>query len=51
MEKNAIVLWSNSDLPVLPKKVHDISELVNFGLQLSSKDDRLQKVPFLNYVP
>jgi hypothetical protein len=38
MEENSIILWSNSDLPVLPKRVHDISELVNFGLQLSSKD-------------
>lgn len=38
MESNSIILWTNSDLPVLPKKVATISELVNYGLQLSSKD-------------
>jgi hypothetical protein len=38
MENNTITLWSNTDLPVLPKKVNNISELVNFGMQLSSKD-------------
>ncbi len=40
MENKAIILWSNSDLPVLPKKVADISELVNYGLQLSPKDQK-----------
>lgn len=38
MEDTSIMLWSNSNLPILPKKIQDISQLVNFGLQLSSKD-------------
>lgn len=38
MENNKVLLWNNTDLPVLPKKVSDISELVVFGMQLSSKD-------------
>jgi len=38
MENNSIILWRNTDLPVLPKKINNISELVNYGLQLSTKD-------------
>jgi len=38
MENNAIILWKNADLPVLPKKVTHVSELVNYGMQLSTKD-------------
>jgi len=38
MENNTITLWRNTDLPVIPKKVDKIAEMVNLGLQLSSKD-------------
>jgi hypothetical protein len=38
MENHSIILWKNTDLPVLPKKVTDISQLVTYGLQLSTKD-------------
>ncbi|WP_338877270.1 hypothetical protein WBJ53_32815 (plasmid) [Spirosoma sp. SC4-14] len=38
MENNSIVLWQNSNLPVIPKKVVDVSELVAYGVQLSKKD-------------
>lgn len=38
MEDNAITLWKNTDVPVLPKKVTHVSDLVNRGMQLSSKD-------------
>ncbi len=38
MENNQIILWRNTDIPVLPKKVVAISELVNCGMQLSAKD-------------
>lgn len=40
MENNAITIWRNTDLPVLPKKINKISELVNYGLQLSTRDQR-----------
>lgn len=40
MENSAIAIWKNTDLPVLPKKINNISELVNFGLQLSTKDQK-----------
>jgi hypothetical protein len=38
MENNSVIIWKNTDLPVLPKKVTRISELVNCGMQLSAKD-------------
>jgi hypothetical protein len=38
MENNKITLWSNTDLAVLPKKVDKIAEMVNLGMQLSTKD-------------
>jgi len=38
METTPVVLWKSSELVVLPKKVSNISELVNFGQQLSSRD-------------
>jgi hypothetical protein len=38
MENNQILLWTNTELPVLPKKITAISELVVCGKQLSSKD-------------
>jgi hypothetical protein len=38
MENKSVILWSNSKLPTLPKKVADISELINYGLQLTPKD-------------
>jgi hypothetical protein len=38
MADDAIILWRGEDSPPLPKKVTDISELVTYGLQLSSKD-------------
>lgn len=38
MENNTVMVWSNTDSPVLPKKINNITELVNYGLQLSSKD-------------
>jgi hypothetical protein len=38
MENDSIILWRNTDLPVLPKKIANISELVNHGMQLSVKD-------------
>lgn len=40
MENTAVTLWTNSGLPILPKRVKNISELVNYGLQLSSKDQK-----------
>jgi len=33
-----LVLWKSPDLPVLPKKVKEISEIVDYGIQLSKKD-------------
>jgi len=38
MENNSIILWKNTDSPILPKKVDNVSQLVNFGTQLSLKD-------------
>ncbi|MCF2875933.1 MULTISPECIES: hypothetical protein [unclassified Tenacibaculum] len=38
MSNNTVMVWRNTDLPALPKKTKDISELVNYGLQLSAKD-------------
>jgi hypothetical protein len=38
MSDNLIILWKGADLPVLPKKIQDISHLVTYGLQLSKKD-------------
>lgn len=34
------MIWHNTDSPVLPKKTNNISELVNYGLQLTTKDQR-----------
>jgi hypothetical protein len=38
MENNSLTLWSNESLPALPRKVADISQLVDFGLQLTHRD-------------
>ena len=38
MENNRVVLWENTDLLVLPKKITAISELVTHGTQLANKD-------------
>ncbi|WP_285008614.1 hypothetical protein [Pedobacter faecalis] len=38
METTSVVLWKSSELVVLPKKVNEISELVNYGQQLSQRD-------------
>jgi hypothetical protein len=40
MDNTSIILWKNTELPVLPKKIVHISELVNCGMQLSTKDQR-----------
>jgi hypothetical protein len=40
MSNIATILWKNTELPVLPKKIVHISELVNFGMQLSAKDQK-----------
>lgn len=40
MENDSITLWRNNDSLILPKKALSISELVNYGLQLSSRDQR-----------
>lgn len=40
MSSIATILWKNTELPVLPKKIVHISELVNFGMQLSPKDQK-----------
>ena len=40
MENNSIILWENIDQPVLPKKIIHVAELVNCGIQLSTKDQR-----------
>ncbi|WP_298248395.1 hypothetical protein [uncultured Christiangramia sp.] len=40
MSDNQIVLWQNETLPVLPKKVSKIDEMVTYGLQLQSKDQK-----------
>lgn len=38
MENNQVIIWKSAELPLLPKKVNAISELVNCGMQLSTKD-------------
>lgn len=38
MENNTVALWRNTDLPVIPKKVNNIAEMVNLGMQLTNKD-------------
>lgn len=38
MENNSVILWKGAAVPVLPKKVANIGELVNCGMQLSRKD-------------
>lgn len=40
MENNSIILWKSADVPVLPKKVAHVSELVNCGMQLSLRDQK-----------
>lgn len=46
--KSDIVLWQNSYMPVLPRKVNNITELVEFGLQLSKKDQKQIVTAFEN---
>jgi hypothetical protein len=38
MATTSVVLWKSSDIIVFPKKINNISELINYGQQLSIRD-------------
>lgn len=40
MNNKELVIWHNDSLPVLPKKISKIEDMVTYGLQLQSKDKR-----------
>lgn len=40
MVENSIMLWQNKNLPVLPNKVSNISQIVELGQQLSKRDQQ-----------
>jgi hypothetical protein len=40
MSNNELVIWQNNTLPVLPKKVKKIEDMLTYGIQLQSKDKR-----------
>ncbi|OCA77553.1 hypothetical protein BBI01_03645 [Chryseobacterium artocarpi] len=40
MSNPELILWHNDALPVLPKKVSKIEEMVEYGLQLQTKDKK-----------
>lgn len=40
MSNKEIAIWHNDSLPVLPKKVSKIEDMVAYGLQLQTKDKR-----------
>ena len=40
MADNEIIPWESQDVYVIPKQITDVSQIVNLGIQLSSKDQR-----------
>lgn len=40
MSNNELVIWQNNTLPVLPKKVKKIEDMVTYGIQLQLKDKK-----------
>ena len=38
MNAKDLILWQSNQLPVLPKRVKDIEDMVTYGLQLQAKD-------------
>lgn len=40
MSDNQIVLWQNNSIPLLPKNIKKIEDMVTYGVQLQMKDQR-----------